>query len=108
MKINIADNINIAIKLNNSITFEEMDNEGFFYNESNEKLIVANLTTLHIYKLIKNNIENKVSDLQFSLLFDSIKCNFIVNVNDFILAYDIIKTINDLLIQEIIIIKDNE
>ncbi|MCI5745255.1 MAG: hypothetical protein MR270_03130 [Erysipelotrichaceae bacterium] len=57
MELIISDKISIIVKLNDEVSFEEMDNEGFFYNEKNEKLIVANITALHIYNFIMNNIK---------------------------------------------------
>lgn len=46
-------------QINNDITFDEMENQGYFYVHSTEKIIVMNDTSYFLWKCILRYAENK-------------------------------------------------
>lgn len=100
MKISIKD-AQINVILNSKIVYDEIDNEGYFYDEELDRIIVMNSTCLFLWNLIKNNNSDIifVEDIE-----EQYKKQFILSKENLqSLNYDILKTINDMIELRILI-----
>ncbi len=100
MKITIKD-AQINVTLNSKIVCDEIDNEGYFYDEELDRIIVMNSTCLFLWNLIKNSN----SDILFvEDIEEQYKKHFILNEESLkSLNYDILKTIKDMIELRILI-----
>lgn len=100
MKISIKD-VQINVTLNSKIVYDEIDNEGYFYDEELDRIIVMNSTCLFLWNLIKKNDSDiiLVEDIE-----EQYKKQFILSKENLqSLNYDILKTINDMIELRILI-----
>jgi|GEM_PF-4025781 hypothetical protein len=100
MKILIKD-AQMNVSLNSKILYDEIDNEGYFFDEELDRIIVMNSTCLFLWNIIKNSVCDVISLEDITALY---KKHFILDEENLqSLNYDILKTINDMIELRILI-----
>jgi len=95
---NVCEDDVIKLRPNPKIVCNQIDEEGYFFDEKNDRVIVMNKTCMLIWNLINEHILSKQEIL--NKILENYDCSSVENE---IICIDITKTINDMVELEILL-----